>query len=303
LNIFVKTASYGLYTVAVLLIALWLLFPADTAKKWLEMRFSQAVPNTSWNFSEIHFNSYVEVVAKSVKVDINGGSDQETSFDIKQFSVRPNWRDFFSGNFESYSYDLEGFGGTVNGTISRGDNNAFNCDTTFSKLQLEEINTTFKELERDLSGELSGSFICEGLSWDLEGVELSGNLTIANGGFNFITPVLGLDQFVFSTIDTLFFYQNSLMKLTEGVVDSRLLSADFSGNLAQAENLLESEIKVSGSLVPRSELFSNSNSNMLTQMIRTQLRDDRLPLFVSGTLREPSILFEQGVIPPQGKHD
>jgi hypothetical protein len=112
-----------------------------------------------------------------------------------------------------------------------------------------------------------------------------------------------LDRFDFSKLGSIFSFENNELKITTGTVESRLLSAEFTGIVVTTADLMESELQISGKMTPRSELFAVSNDTMLDQFIKKQLQDGQLIFSFSGTLSEPGIFFQENMRPLQGTNN
>lgn len=294
-----ESIGYILYGIVVLIVSLWLLFPADTVRKWLELKLGEIYPYTNWTVEKVGFVFPFKVKATNIRMQ-TGTSDDATAMTIDQFSVIPHYQYLSLKDARPYMYDATGLGGSVRGKIILYENSSFDGEATFTEVQMAKLGVLFQQVDRELSGTLSGSFTLKGEVDLPDQIEAAGTFSIDAGGFRFRNPVLGLERFDFSVLGSGFSLENRNLKLDDGKVESRLLSADFSGNISCAENVLESEMAISGAILPRPELFAVSQEAMLDQFVREQMQGDRLPFAITGLLVEPAISFSQYVQPDQG---
>jgi hypothetical protein len=122
------------------------------------------------------------------------------------------------------------------------------------------------------------------------GPELDGKVELLKGEISFLSPVLGMDKLSFNLLSSRLQYGSTGIRLANGRLDSRLLSGDFSGTV-EPGSLLQSQLEVTGGLVPRPEFLATIGDKSMVSMIKKQLKGGKLPFVISGTLEEPGIVF------------
>ncbi len=299
LQIVAQACGFCVYGILVLMVSLWLLFPADSVQKWLEMSLADFFPDTRWTVGKVYFKPPLQVVVDDVQLHLQN-SQSDASLDIGQMVITPPWNAVFFKNAGSYDYSLQGLGGIINGTVTIDHNDAIICKGSLFHIQLTELTTYFQEINRDLKGSLSGVFTYNDFGGDPEQLLLQGNVMVKAGGFSLKKPILGLDRLDFNEISTDFSLKGAVIDVSMGKVESSLLSAEFSGNIVQTDVFWESSLKLTGLLKPRPELFAVSKNNMLEQFVKSQLHNGRLSFSFSGSLLEPGILFQKDMGQVQG---
>lgn len=301
-KLIIESVSFCIYVIVVLLLSLWFLFPADTLQTWMVMKLSEQFPSASWTIGEMRFDFPLKLTAKNIRIQ-SGNDENARTLVIQNFFIMPHWRYLVPKNGREFVYAGQTLGGTVKGRITLKENDTYISEGSISAIQMKEINSFFSEFDRDFSGKLSGLYTLKGSQRNFEKIQVQGELKIDSGGFVFRKPVLGLDRFDFSKLRSIFSFENNELKITTGTVESRLLSAEFTGLVVTTADLMESELQISGKMTPRSELFAVSNDTMLDQFIKKQLQNGQLIFSFSGTLSEPGIFFQENMRPLQGTNN
>lgn len=284
-----SSTGYLLYTLIVLVCLLWLLFPADTVKGWLEQHLSRQYPRFNWKIGSLNLTPADGVVLTNVRLIPARGEVSLLTFN--RFAVTPDLGRLFADN-KVMNYTLQVLKGTVRGQLflSQG-SQQFKCQGNLEGLQLEQLAILEQSLQRTIAGSVSGDFSAQG-AWNAVGqMQLGGNLSFIDGTLAFREPVLGLEQLPYTKIETGFNYENGQWTFEKGNLVSTRMNGTFSGGIQAGDTFADSQLQFKGSLSPRSEMFAELKDKEMVQVVRAHLKEKGLPFTVNGTAAEPGILF------------
>jgi len=289
--------GYGAYTVAVLALLLWYLFPAESVRTWLEAELERQSESLGWEIGSLRLALPFSAVASDVKILDRGR--RETLLLVDELRVMPD-ASAASRLAQEWplSYQARMLGGTVRGDmILPRKSKTVTCTGEITMVQVGGLEGLWLQLGRKGSGTLAGSFTYEG-QWP---VSLSGkmraDLSLANGSLELKQPVFGQNTLAFNQAKASLSLTDRVVTLDNGKVDSNLFGADFNGTVALADTLLGSGLNIQGSFEPRPELLGNLEGAVV-ELIKGQLQDSRLTFSITDTLLEPGLLFQgiSGVI-------
>ena len=189
-------------------------------------------------------------------------------------------------------YRLDALDGRVNGRIILANDHAgLRFDGKVGGIKIQGLQRILQELDRTISGTLSGSFTGRGQLGTPVLYELQGKLLLVNGEISFQKPVLGMKQLAFSQVSSRIRYEPGVIHLEGGSIESRLLAGEFSGTVMPAGSIGRSTLKLNGVLIPRSEFLSGIGNDMAVNLLKKQLQEGKLPFTINGPLKEPGIVF------------
>lgn len=286
-----SSIGYLLYTLVILVCLLWWKFPADTVKTWLEQQLDTRSSGYVWKIESLQ--PVLPGRLRLAGITMTPDQQKMPLVTIEQLDVIPDPARLFNKS-KLIRYKLRLFGGTAKGrVVSSTGFQQFDCRGRFNNLQIEQMKSLRKRLQRKVNGIAAGDF-----SWRERGqktgkTEIEGKLTITRGTLPLRKPVLGLHLLPYSKIETGFTYQKDNWIFEKGTFVSTKMTATFSGRIEPADTIADSVLTFSGSLTPRSELFTKGDSQ-LAGMIRSFLKDGGLPFTLIGTAAEPGIHFANG---------
>lgn len=286
--------GYGAYTIVVLVVLLWVLFPAESFRGWLEARLEQQSASLSWKIGELRIAWPLSVVGMDIQAVKKGG--EEVLVQVDELKVRPDLAGIARFAEEwPVTYRAGLLGGTVSGEASLGrEPGTVKCSGKITNVEIGGMDGFWRELGRKGNGRLSGSFTYDGKWPGLLSGNIEAELAIADGALEFLQPVFGQERLEFNRLATVLSLRDRAATLEGGKIDSDLYAVDFAGTVTMADTLLGSGLDINGSFEPRPELLGSLKDPAVVQLIRGQLRENKLTFTLSDTLLEPGILF-QGV--------
>ncbi len=287
-------AGYLLYAVLVLGLLLYLRFPGETVRTWMEQRFNTAQSRLqctighlapTWTgglqFSDIRFKTT--------------GSDGVSLMKIDSLLLRPRYLRLATGGERIVTFRCRAHGGKATGWIrQRKDASPPELKGDFHDIALESFRGLGSRMKRKFNGSLSGKVTLTGRPGGISDVAGKADITIDNGGIELQRPLFGLGAIDFNSLTSRLKIEGGKVLIVDGKIDSRLFLGLFSGEVHPAGQLRLTSLLIDGTLEPRPELFTGLADKQEVDVIRGQLRDGKLPFSISGTLLEPGITFATG---------
>lgn len=298
--------GYLLYTAAVLVLMLWLQFPVAAVKAKAEAELNRLSPDLVWQIGAVGLAFPADIRFRHITVSNKGDKEPLLVFD--RFSLRPDPVGWRQTDTWSVRYTAELLGGSISGTLAPTKTPvALTCQGELYDLRLDSpgLKKLLAAYGRTVSGILSGTFT--GKHDGRQGLlaELEGKFTISKGAVSLQEPLVIMpnqQQLAFEQLRCGLKRQADTVRLEGGKLESKLLSAEFSGNLRLAAPAAATSVQFQGRLEPRPELLASLGGPQLAAMLKNQLREGKLPFTVSGTLHQPGINFTGlpavGIQPP-----
>ena len=287
----IKVFGYLLYTLAVVAFMLWFLFPGAAVKTRLESELQSLTPDLQWKIGKIGLVLPGDMRFSDVKISGKNKS-KEPLFMIDSLSLRPALLAYLKDKKPVAGYRLGILDGSVNGRLSLADDhNSFQYTGQANGIKIVGLKKILHDLDRTVSGTLSGSFTGKGTLRGSGAVELEGNVKLLKGKIAFRVPVLGMEKLAFNQVSSRLKYGPGGIRLVNGTIESRLLAGDFTGTVKPVAGIGRSTLHLSGALVPRPEFLSTIGDGTVVNLVKRQLEGGKLPFTISGTLKEPGIVF------------
>ncbi len=294
LNWILSVFGYGAYTLVILVVLLWVLFPTESFRVWLEAKLDENSSSVEWKIGDIRIGWPLSVVGRDIKAVKRDG--EAPLMIVDELKMRPDVLGIRGLDSDwPLSYRAKVLGGIVKGDVSLNkEPGSIKCSGTISNVQVSGLDGLWQLLDRKVIGDLSGSFNYDGKWQGLLSGDLQTDLVMADGSVELLQPVFGLESLEFNRLSTTLLLKDRVATVDKGKVDSNLFAVEFSGTVTLADDLLGSGLDMSGAFEPRPELLGNLKDATVVQLIKGQLRDDKLMFTLSDTLQMPGITF-QGV--------
>jgi len=285
--------GYLVFTLGLLLLFLWLLFPQEALPRLLVQYLNAAYPQLRWQIRSISLQ-----FPEGLRLGgLEGYGVRETNkpwLRVDLLELRPDISGMWKIKRPRAGYRLLLAKGVVAGTLQLDDwHSGLQMDGTVAGVQLTECPLLARTLDRELQGTLSATF--KGLlplTADQHG-EIEASLTIDNGRLALRRPILTHRVLPFSQATVWLQRRGDVLRLEQGLVASELFNGQFSGDVGLLREPAAGRIDVTGTLQPRPEFFKGVSSGAVLRLIRTQLKDNLLPFRLSGDLQDPGIGFEE----------
>ncbi len=284
--------GYLLYTMVVLLLMLWLQFPEAAVKAKAEAELNQLLPAFSWRIGGISLMLPADLRFSQISIKEKGR--KEPLFTVESISLRPDLAGWQKTGKWSVRYTVRLLDGSISGNLGlTKDKKNLQYSGEVSGLRLDSpgLKKVLAAYNRKISGNLSASFA--GRQDRQQGLfaVLEGNVTVSKGVVSLQEPVLGMEELAFEAIRSKVSKQAGTLRLQDGKLESKLLAAEFVGSLRLTEPVSLSPVQLRGAVLPRPEFLASLGSPMAVNMLKQQIRQDKMPFTLNGTVQEPGIRF------------
>lgn len=287
----IKTSCYLLYTLAVLVFMLWYQFPAAAVKSRVEFELHRLTPNLQWKIGSIGLILPADIRLNEIEIS-DRKKQKKPLLIIDYLALRPDLPAYHQNRKLSAGYRLGALDGRVNGRmILADDHNNLRFDGNASGIIINGLHKQLQEIDRTVSGTLSASFMGKGMVRGPGVVELQGDVKLLKGSISFQKSVLGMKQLAFNQVSSKVKYTSGVIHLAGGRVDSRLLAGEFTGTVKPTGSIARSTLRLNGALIPRPEFLTGLDDGSSVNLLKKQLKGGKLPFTISGTLKEPGIVF------------
>ena len=282
--------GYLLYTLALLLLLLWLLFPEETFRRLLVQSLNTACPQLRWQVRSMTLQ-----IPEGITLRVIEGYDvwdkEKPLVRVDSLSLRPDLAGTVQSRHLQAKYRLTLANGAIAGVVRMdGWNQKLRVDGSVQGLQLAKCPILARQLERDVRGTLSATFDGRVHSGNIS--EMDATLSVDQGVLGLRQPILNHAILPFSRASIVLRSRGETMQIEQGVVNSELFNGQFSGEIKVTRDSTARQLDIRGTMLPRPAFFTGVNNASLLKVIRTQLKDRSVPFRISGDLYNPGIHFE-----------
>jgi len=285
--------GYLLYTLALLLLLLWVFFPQEPLRRLLVQYLNNASPGLSWQVQAITLQVPEGIIVAGIKG--YGAQDKNQPLvQVDSLCLWPHIPGMLHTRRPRAGYRLLMAQGVVAGTLQRnGGKTGLHVDGSMQGLQLAECPLLPLLLQRNPQGVVSADFAGI-IEFSLGKIsDLEAKLRVDNGLLDLKRPILNHGSLPFSQISFTLRSSGATIQLEQGLVDSELFSGQFAGAIQLSRDPGASRIDIKGTLQPRPPFYEGMNNTPVLESIRSQLENRSLPFLLSGDLNNPGIHFEE----------
>ena len=281
--------GYFLYTVAIIGIMLWVLFPADFLQQWIPEYFTARFPRTKVALAKVEIGFPGKLVLTGLEV--SSSIESIDLLTVETLELQPEFTALM--NLQPVmNYMATVSEGRVIGTVST-DSSLSNFDVKgqLEQVKLDSISGIQEILEREIQGKVNAQFKGK-VQGDLTSLdELDVKVSIDNGGVGLKKDILGFAFFPFSQVTFTVTGNHQKLLVDSGQMHSELFTADFTGQIEPRIPYTGSSVSFAGTMVPRTEFFAHVDDGELLSGIRSQLQDAGAAFKISGDIAHPGINF------------
>jgi type II secretion system protein N len=287
-----KWFGYVLYALIITAGLLYLRFPSELIKDYLEKRGERS--NSPFSVSIGQVSPSLPFGLKLQKARLAQRADpNKIIFRADRVSVKPTIGTLFVGNlnlcFEAFAYDgvLEGCANFIEKRLQ----SPFSTSIVLKDIQVGKYDLR-SLIGRHVEGRLDGSVTYNGKN-DLL-IEGSGeaNLRLSDGRLELLQPILSLDSIDFKQVLIKMALRNRKINLTQVALEGPSMRGTLSGIISLQKDLGESRLDLRGTIEPFSDFFKSlPGTRDMVKLFQRRLKRGTLTFIIRGTLTEPSIQF------------
>lgn len=285
--------GYLLYGLGVLTILLWLLFPRETIRRFVEQSLHGLGPDVRWQIGALR----LDLPGGLHLEDIEGfGAEGETTrlLRIDRLTITPLLLPSLRIGTPSADYSLTIGKGSLSGTVRwQAGERKVSATGTARDVGLANAPLLGRLTGRVMEGTVSGLFEGEVRLPDRELLSLKGEMRVDEGRVGLQRSILGHRELPFSLIKAVVHGRDGVVNIEQGEVVSNLFDGRFAGTLSVQRDDLFDRLEVRGVLHPKNALFKWVDNGVALQAFRVQLKENTLPFTITGGLMDPGIHFEE----------
>lgn len=280
-----------IYTLLLTGVMLYIRFPYDEFKQYCEHRLTELIPGTVCSIDAIRFTLPPAIEMETVQFT-EESNKANMLFTITHGALKPSLQAPFSRS----QITVSAYQGTLESSITRDKTKqTMHFDRiSLDRLNLAEVPFLEQTFKRKITGFLSGNAtIRTTLNGHLHIHSGQGEVTIEDGSFSLIYPVLSLKEIDLKKLTADFSLSKSELRLQQGSFEGKDLQGDFQGGCTLPSPLRNAELVIEGSLEPRPTLLKQSKyvKNMVLQL-KKQNRKVTLPFLIDGNVQQPRFKFD-----------
>jgi len=295
-NIFIKFSAligYLVYSGVVLVLLLWLLFPSMALKKFLEASATQSSSSLQLSIEELQVNHPLLLTITNTTIYRTNKNDKPL-LTIDKISLSPDIVKSLREFAPCFFYNIMTLDGEVEGNAKIVyKSGELQLSAIFSSLHPEKADLSKWVMGRQLSGSIKGKVTYKGNVHQPTAGSIEGSLQVTDGEVTLLKPILAMEQLRFKTVSTTLSGELSELNLQGGKITTELFNGEFAGKIKGIMKVNNSRLFITGELAPQAELFRKGEKDPTVIMVRSLIDNGTLPFSLSGTLRNPGILFQR----------
>ena len=281
--------GYFFYTVAAIVIMLWVLFPVEFFQQWIPEYLAARFPHAKVALAKVEISFPGKLVLSGV--EIFSSAESKDLLKIQTLELQPEVASLLSLQ-PVMSYTATVSEGRVAGIV-RSDQSlgAFVVAGQLEHVQLDSVSGIKEILEREIQGSLNAQFRGKVQNDLILLDDLDVKVSIDNGKVGLKKDILGHGFFPFSQVSFTVTGNGEELFVERGLVESELFTADFTGKIEPRIPYAETALHFTGTMAPRTEFFAHVTDGELLSIIRTQLQNEGAVFKISGDVAHPGINF------------
>ncbi|MCL2457617.1 MAG: type II secretion system protein GspN [Desulfobulbus sp.] len=283
--------GYALYGTGVLMLGVWLLFPAETVRRALEERLGRTWPDLQWRVEGAALELPLKLTVRAIK----GYEVRETEAPLvrlERLTVQPDLLASALSRAVQTDYRLEIGKGSISGMARwRGGQDGGRIEGMIREINLSSIPWMSRRLGRSLQGAVSGTFTANLQPASSPETTLEARLDLTNGRVGLQRPILGRRELPFSKVSARVSVQGWVFELAQGEIASPLFDGRFAGRVALRPDPGQGQIEVQGVVDLKDNFFKGLDNTVNLQAFRLQLKDKPLSFSIMGDLAGPGIHY------------
>lgn len=241
--------GYTLVGIAMLLVFLYLRFPAEALKDYITAVAAARNPGSSFAIQSVRpaFPPGLELT----DVTIASRERPEAILHTDHFRVRPGGAALLRGRY-AIVMAAEGYGGEGKGRIDFFRPFSFkgplSAEVSIRDVRVDKCSWLRDVLARPITGTFKGSAAFSGTAEALKGGTGNIDFTLTNGTFPLLEGFPGFEKIDFSRIEGKVSYRNGALKINQLTLSGDKVRCSLKGNVLLAEDFRESQIDLNGTI-------------------------------------------------------
>jgi type II secretion system protein N len=252
-------AGYILAGIVMLLVFLYLRFPGDALRSYMEAVAAARYPQASLSIDAIRPSIPPGLAFSGITVAFRDRPDANLHAD--RLSVRPGWLSLLGGRL-TFLTAAEGYGGEMEGRVDFSRlfslQGPFSAAVNLRDIRMDKCVWLKEALARQITGALKGSITFSGTAEALKNGTGNVDFTLTNGTFPLQESFLGMEKIDFSRAEGKASFRSGALKVTQLTLSGDKIRCSLKGNILLADDLQASQLDLNGTI----ELPAQGNKRM-----------------------------------------
>jgi type II secretion system protein N len=288
-----KWVLYALYCIILAVALLYLRFPSDSIKDYLQATTERM--NSPFRLSMDDVSPSLTLGLMLSNTQLSDKSDPDKIlFRADRLMVRPSALSYIRGK-QRFGFDCVAYKGGLKGYVNFTKNGTQSPLTVF--LRCENIHVGDMEslrtlIGRQISGALGGTITFTGHQNAFLNGTGEADLRLSNGMVELLQPILSLEAIEFAELWIKLSLKNNRVNLTHFELKGKNMRGNVSGVVSLKKELAESSLDLKGTIEPFADFFKDMTGAFDgMRFFKRRLKGGKLSFTVRGTVAEPRIEF------------
>ncbi len=281
--------AYTLYAVVLTLVLLYLLFPSQQVKDFLQAKAENSRFPLHISIGEVFpslaFGLYLRGVEVSPKMAPN-----KILLRADRLFVRPGVWTFLQGAFK-FCFDGLVNDGSLEGCIRFDEDDlegSFSTSATLRDIRVGKFEELENLMGRRIEGSLEGSLSYDGEIESLTEGAGAADLRLFDGRIELRQPILSFDVIEFSEVSIRLTLKNRKIKLTHVELKGPNIYGTLSGTISMRREFLDSNLDLKGTVDPSEGFFEGSEgASVSVPLLAQKLGGGPVSFAIRGTFKKP----------------
>lgn len=277
---------YGIFAIVSTLAFLYIRFPGDGVRVFLDNKLQHIQPGLSFAAEKI--KPWPLLGLRLIDATVCAKEASKVLFKADELVANVQITALLRGEYK-VDFSCSALGGRILGQLLARNRTKgpYGAQISLQNIALESKPALAELAGRHFSGDLSGSITLAGLTGFPPNGDGKADLTIADGSFELLQPVLGIQTVSFKEVEVQAALADRKVTMTVAL-QGREFSGTLSGSVSLAGDIGSSRLNLKGSVAPMADfLRENQEVRDALKLVRKHLRNGRYSFMVSGTVREP----------------
>jgi len=280
-------AGYLLWTTGAAILFLWLFFPDQAVRQWLEGQAAAHVGGAGVPvIRSLRLVSPIRLEVRGISLKTRDKSQDLVQ--VEQLVVQADPARWLGGEWVlTWTADLGG--GRAGGLIRLPEKGRIRVEGRTEGVRIEQAVRLDLLTGRRVTGELRAEGNCLIATAFGNKPRCEATFTVLQGEIPLRRALLGMNKVTYGRIQGRMEILGPVIRVGQGRADSRLFTAAFQGEARLRLPLSETGLRAEGSFKPRPELLRKNDRPLEAAAIRELAAQEGLPFLLNGTLAEPGL--------------
>lgn len=281
--------AYTLYAILLTLGLLYILFPSQDVKNYLEARAEDSSIPVHISIGDISPSLAFGLNLRATELSHQADPDK-TLLRADRLFVRPGLWSYLQGVMR-FCFDGRLNDGSLEGCVQFNENDSntpFSTSMTLKDIRMERFENLTTLIGRHVEGSLGGSFAYDGKIESLMEGAGEADFRVSNGRIELQQPVLSFDAIDFSEVWIKLTLKKRRIDLTHVELKGPNIYGTLTGTISIRREFMDSGLNLKGTVDPSEGFFEASEGASVTvRLLGQSLGDGPLSFRVRGTLKNP----------------